>query len=617
MLMKKKKVRDRLIGSFLMLSLCLAGFLVSCTEDDGFLLGPNLNGSDPTVGAGTSGSAMSNLFLSLGKGAASEVGGELSGWALSAMGLSNSSSNYQHQINQILNDLNAIEQTLTDIDNTLQAINQAINFQTCSQQAGDLDNDIAFIKQVYNSGSQSYHNIIQRINDSVQVPTSDMKGFADKVLAKGVYSGQEPLSQYLDHMATNLNRNTGAIVSCMQTINDPVEGVLHGDTVYYNQVNNIFNYYYYWQALGLNLLSEAEHFYAWYEAGQPGGTYTSSDSIQKVCDTNSISKSHCLSVVNATNQMYNDLLVQATYVGAPYSSENFTYQHFDSNPVVWVKSLEAFTTEAGYNCTSPLTNSNPCGPASGYFYTKLTDSSYWNTTASFRFATGSELRNLINVSQVGSMTNGAYLESQGFMNMSNKTIMASDSVRVYPAYTGYDGSLQTIVPFFNTDVTPLNNGHSIESVMYTQNDFQGILLHATHESNRDGNCGPHNSYTSRLYHYHYNSTLGAKENWLVTYAKTRVCEDNSIVSSFEYTDHNYNGSTCCLPGYLTSQQRKKASEKRYLFPVFSPQSALCTNNRSQNNSGSVPSMCGDDFTAYLNINIPRPESCDKSCTVLQ
>jgi hypothetical protein len=309
------------------------------------------------------------------------------------------------------------------------------------------------------------------------------------------------------------------------------------------------------------------------------------------------------------NNLYVNLTKQFTDAGAPYTSSALNYHQLDPNTAyVWVKSLEDYASAIGHSCGSHLTNSTPCTPVSGYYNSIITANEY-TYAKPFHFAKTTELRNLIDVTQVSSgMTNGQYLQSKGFLNMSGKTFIAADTVRVKFDIMINDQRI-SVVPFLITDVAPTYTGHATTSVYMTDNDFQYVLP-SRYEQNRTYNCGNDQNFVSRLYHYSPVSTLLSADNWLTTYAKTRYCSDGSFVIPFEWTDHDYTGSDCCYPGFLALRQRQSGAEKRFLLPVMDAYNAGCASGRSPVNQSGVPTICHHNFTEFLSEVIPRPLSCD-------
>ncbi|MEZ4691299.1 MAG: hypothetical protein R3A12_14520 [Ignavibacteria bacterium] len=123
--------------------------------------------------------------------------------------------------------------------------------------------------------------------------------------------------------------------------------------------------------------------------------------MQAVCNDNSVTEFYCNEVMVNTNDLYNSLLIQFSYGGASYTNNYTILQNINNNPVVWVRSLEDFTSQSGYNCPDTLTNSlsqdvrkQPCGPTMGCVISVLGDTVYRGTSG-FSYATGNDLNNLL------------------------------------------------------------------------------------------------------------------------------------------------------------------------------------------------------------------------------
>ena len=492
--MKIGKKRDLIICTLLIGSLALAAFLVSCSED-GSIFGPNNNGLG-TVNSteDTEYSAIVTMFTNIAEGAEAQVGSDITGWVLGAMGIAGSSgTNYSQQIANISEQLDSIITLLGDVDNELTQINQTLLANNCGYQSSTLQDAIGEIKELYNQ----YNAMLSVASVGDTIPDTTMRSWSDKVL--GNNPGWTDIGSQMGHMQENLESNSGAIYSCVKALRLPEENMLNGDTSYYNGVDAITNYYYYWQSLGLLLISEANHYYAWVEAGRPGGSTLSADSIQAVCNANGSALYFCNESGIETNQLYNSLLTQMTYGGAQYTSEHFIFQYSSTNPVVWTRSLEDFTVQAGYNnCRMPLYNGEPCGPAAGYFYTKLTDTTYRGLSG-LTFANSTDLIQWIDVTAASSY--GAlyeYLDAQGFNSMISKTVIASDSINI----TFFDANeTSAVIPFFTSNESVQNMYNHPTAVVQDGTTFSWVFYPKQQSSNL---CGYHEEYTSTPYKYFTN-----------------------------------------------------------------------------------------------------------------
>ena len=629
--MQRRKFRDAVIGCFLILSLGFTMSFVSCSQDDSFLISPeNNNSGNPLPPEGFFTELVTGLFTAVGEGAASAVGGEIAGWVLGAMGLTSSSSEYTKQLEEIEEKLDSIVTLINDVNDNLTVIEQALAQINCSQQQSSLQTEIGSLTSLYNQ----YNSMLATAQSGDTIPQSIMEDWADQVLAKNLYAGNTSVETLISTIQVNVNSSTGALYSCIKTVPLPSGNTPMLDTIYYANVYALANYYYYYQAIGLLMLSEAYHYYAWIEAGSPAANDSlTANKIQDVCTYSATSLDYCNNVATATNSLYNSLVTQITYAGAPYTNDYYTMQYNATSPVVWVTSLEDFTTESGAQCQGglPLTNDYPCGPTAGYVNTALTVDSYRGAEGGFAFANTQELVNLFDIDKVGTTGGdlGQYLQTvAGFQNVlsPNKTVIASDSVAIDLPHAG---RTLYFVPFFNTNGTLTDNVSGEKTaVFYREADFQSLLnpVDVSHTSCGNPQQGTLGTYT--LYHYTYNNnTLGQQYynldyNWMTGFAVSSEC--NSLNDGYLYfTDETFNyNTTPVYPGFYTLAQRLQDVEQRFLWPVFHPQNATCTNGRTVKNPGGMYTMCNDDFTAFINTVVPKPVTCsnaaiDPPCTTLQ
>ncbi|MCB0723959.1 MAG: hypothetical protein KDC73_04610 [Ignavibacteriae bacterium] len=629
--MKTNKFRDTVIGCLLVISLGFTTFFVSCSEEDSILTapGPTATGN-PLAPAGFFTELVTGLFTAVGEGAASAVGGEIAGWVLGAMGLTSSSSEYTQQLVQIEAKLDSIVTLINGVNDNLTLIEQVLAQINCSQQQSSLQTEIGSLTSLYNQ----YNSMLATAESGDTIPQSIMKDWADQVLAKNLYAGNTSVEALISTIQVNVNSSTGALYSCIKTVSLPSSNAPMLDTLYYANVYALANYYYYYQSIGLLMLSEAYHYYAWMEAGSPGANDTlTADKVQQVCNYNGTTLDYCNNVATATNSLYNSLVTQITYAGAPYSNAYYTMQYDATSPVVWVTSLEDFTTESGAQCPGafPLGNDYPCGPTAGFVNTALTIDTYRGSEGAFAFAKTQELVNLFDIDKVGTVGGdlGQYLQDvAGFQNVlsPNKTVIASDSVAIDLPHAGHT---LYFVPFFNTNGTLTENVSGEKTaVFYREGDFQSLLNPVDVEHTQCGNPNQGTLGTYTLYNYTYNNnTLGQQYynldyNWMTGFAISAECNSMNDGYLFFTDDSFILGTPPVYPGFYTLAQRLQDVPERFLWPVFHPQNATCTNGRTVKNPGGMYTMCNDDFTAFINTVVPPPVTCnnatiDPPCTTLQ
>ncbi len=635
--MMKYRIRDVIISIFLISTISLSVILVSCSEDGRFNAVVTNNGGygNPPYGQGFTTAAMSQFFKAVGEGAEGALGFSINGWILSAMGLAGSSPDYEAQIKLIENDLDSIIVLLNDIGNELAEINQTLLILNCSEQQSSLQTEIGRIEDLLDQ----YNGMLATANSNDTIPRSLMQDWSDQVLARNAYSGQQSVGQLLSTIETNVSAQTGALYSCIVAMPVPAATgtTAYGvDSNYYNNVEALTNYYYYYQAIALSLLSEAYHYEAWAAAGYPNSDTLSSDSIQAVCSANGTSATYCNDVRVKTNELYNSLLAQFSYGGASYTNEHTILQNIQNNPIVWVRSLEDFTSQAGYNCPNPLKNElmtgtipQPCGPTIGCGgYSTLSDTVYRGTSG-FSFANADELSYLVDPQSSSSYnSNGAYLEASGFRNMSDKTFVSGTP----GSPIVLNGSNQTFntVPFFFTDQKAFSTGGELISVYKSSNALNSIFPSSVYAT---GTCTPSGThYQNENHTLLYSSLQSNAEPFDIAFVagigNTTLClsDGDWVVTTpmeWKYPDSACLPPPCPPPGFLVQNSSECTVKKdyRFLMPKVYALDVHCKPGRIPVNISNVPTMCGEDFNIYLNVNVPRPPTCSNTsinplCTTL-
>ena len=590
-----RNVKDVLLKLFLGVSIVFSVLLVNnCDLLTNFIDGINGNGGvgapPPDFGGSESGSYATTLFKSVAEGAAGEIGGSAVSWALGALGLSDSSPDYTDQLNKIDQDLQEIIAQLNGIQNELDKIDNDLNALKCSDYELYLQSDIKLV----DTYMDRYQNMIKTASSGTGIETdSTISDWVDQVLAQKQYVGNTAMDVILNDFETTLIQagNTGSIPACIETITPPVDNSFGTDTIYYNQVKTWINYYYIWQVKALFLFNEAKHYSAWAAVGKPNSNYLSADSISSVC-SNTLAGDPCNAAISATNKLYNNLVNQFTLGGESYTDDNLVLMYNHNGPYLWPKSLEDFTISAGDNCADPLNSANPCGITAGFY----TGGSMQNVT--FKGYTGwlkagnGILTNLL--AGWNSGTAGNYLQTKlGFKNMNNKIIISSNLVSV-----GLSNSSATIssVCFFDTDFD-----HSfIPGLVSTSDKFNIIAQNGYHSGNTG--CG----YDLAPFHYDFflNSYLTFSRNGFY----------NIVARTDYYIDF---GDVVCNPFRFYTEPgwyagNKGSSAKQFRMPVLLAGNLACTENRSNKNTAGVYTMCGDDFTAFIEYNVPRPVTCDNT-----
>lgn len=598
---KSVRISNFLLRTFLLISIAGSFILISnCKEGNGITNPDDLSIRPPEFGGDESGSWVTSLFTSVAEGAAGEIGGAGASWVLSAIGLGAASGpDYTAQLNKIHQDLQEVISQLNGIENELSKINDDLLAINCSEWSTTLSDEKARILSLLTD----YQTFIATARDTGIVTNDQLSDWVDQVLAINNYSGQESMDQILSKYYTTLISapGTGVIPACIKLLSAPAHNSF-GDTTYYKNVTLFINYYYAFQVRALFLYNEAKHYQAWVAAGSPDSTFLSADSVAYVC-SDARAKEYCLSAVNNTNELYNNLIEQLTISGAPFTDENFVTWNNQSDGYLFIKSLEEFTTAAGDNCATPLTSAKPCGITAGRYDTGNLRPVVYKGYTNWLKAGSNLIENLVSGWTTG--TAGDYLEdSLGFKNMKNKIVISTNTVKIDLSNSETD---QDFVVFFDTDPTY----DFMKGLVKNQSQYD-FLAPSTYSTP----CYVDDDFTKigHKYTYNMNSELYSfnlnRNNFYNLNATVGFELDNTGTDEIICTPLHWNTS----PGWLASNTGSNA--KQYRWPVLEISSLVCTEGRSHKNADSVWTMCGDDFTAYLDYNVPRPETCGNSAATI-
>lgn len=591
------------LKSMLSIFIFFALLLVGCYDDltdtivPEELDDPIIHAPSALVGSGATGSATSFLFEAAGKSVAKEVAGEFTklglGWAMGALGVTYEANEVSEQLGKIDEDLLEIIDLLGDVTLELADINHELLVLDCSEQQTALTTETGRIDFLI----QEYQSYMSTASQGGLIPPATLADWVDQVLAKNAYAGQTPMGQILTTVANKLLQpNSGAITACIKTI-PSLENNSFSDLTYYDAVSHFTQYYYSYQATGLMMLVEALHYQAWVAAGSP--VDIDADSVSVVCQ-NPNALGYCTEAATFTNGVYNALVAQFTAAGAPYTTDDLLMQNHQSNPVLWIRSLEDFTRAAGYAFIDPLVSDvsgndendpYPYGPTSGLW----NDPMAWPHIVHYRgysewtFASSDHLNILLNGWSSG--TTGNFLETErGFKYMTEKLIIANNTVSITLERAPES---MNAVPFIDGTID-----HSFQSGVVDDAASFNRMTKLTKQSkacNNLGYAGTNNIWTDGT-----PITVGWRNSFYRISASYWTCDQrNKIIWSSR-------------PGWHAENLNNKATQ--YRWPVGS--TALFTNHategRSTKNVAGVWTMCGDDFTAWLNNVVPRPSSCDDS-----
>ena len=573
--------REILQRGFVAIVVVFSVMIMSCgnTSDEHH----NIISKKPVFGgSGNSSNPISLLFRAAGKGAAGQVSGATVGWALGALGLSDGSPDYTEQLDlilqslhEIIGQLDAVQGQLADINQQLKVLDCSIQQTSLTEQTGRID----YLEKIYSS-------MVSTAAAGGRVPVETLTDWVDQVMATGAYTGQTPMGQVLTTMANQLLQpSSGAITACIQAIPKPPDGTFD-DQPYYDQAAMFTDYYYYYQAVGLTLLIEALHYNAWVAAGSPNSDVYPADLVYAVCE-DSEATLECNLAASFTNAVYNALTNQFTAAGAPYTDDYFLMQYRENAPLLWVKSLEDFTVAAGDGCNDPLTSADPCGITAGSYNQgngAIKDEVYRGYT-NWYFASATALNELLAGWESGTAHN--YLGNTiGFKNMNNKIVLSTDSTTIS---LNHSGANQQVVMFFDGRV----NKNQINNKLFDDNQAFNLIT-PTSKRTAQGSCSP---FASTFYTFTGQSP-GTNSSWYNAWGQAEWCGSNVLYGGVGWY---------FAPPWLTS-----SGAKQYRMPLTDPDTFSCTEGRSSKNVGGVWSMCGDDFTAWYDFFVPRPETCDQA-----
>jgi hypothetical protein len=324
-------------------------------------------------------SAVTTIYESVLSGVTGSVTSEGIGWAMSAIGLAGGSGPSLSTINA---DLLEIDQELTDINSTLTQILNAIDNQTCvgTETQASLTEAVDNITNLFGEYQTEFIEPSQMGNPIIQSQLDDwMSAVLDQ--SSGIAAN---LTAINDALYAN---PSSALLECIQSITQnytsgtgPSENIID-DRPYYTPILNTINYYYGAQTEGASILVEALHLEACEEAAKSdpdlqcnfstASTSTPPAKAYEICDnptgtvaTYCTEATEVVTDVESGTGLYQQVLAQMIYAGAPYS--RYLLGLLWTTSYVFPKNLVDFTNEATVNgqtqsnCAS-LTSADPCG----------------------------------------------------------------------------------------------------------------------------------------------------------------------------------------------------------------------------------------------------------------
>lgn len=539
------------------------------------------------------------IFASVAEGIGSSTGDTLFGWGLSAIGLNTVDG---ETFDEIADELVEIEEELVAIDAELEQLDEDIRQQTCDlTTTTSVASAVSHIDEL----AVQYQNIVTYGGDA-----ADIASFVDAVLdtsGDGVDSVAADLSAIEVGLMPEGASGTGVLASCIALIDAPTSGTWD-DTTYYDQVSDLTEYYYGYQAQGVALLSEAYHYEAFLQwaAENDASTLDPADA-QDICADSPTGEVEtlCGYAEGYVKEVYGNLQRQFAFAGAPYTNDDVLLQN--GSGWLFARSIDAFTKASGASCTYPLTSAAPCGPTVGdatltSFGVTYAGYDGWLPAASAQLST--MLAGFRALSSSSTETAGAYLSSIGFADAADKIVITPTRVEGSVQIDGTPVDVPAVC-FMDTQiarntVTKTNSGDTIHA---TQPFCDGKDGTGTTEAlvdpdtNSEGSCG-----------------------WLV-YEPSWT---KSLPGAAFYVAELEGGflSTCTKwltnPGW-TQTGDAEASMHQFHWPYFAISALTCGTNhdgsaRSATNAAGVPTMCGSDFDQWFAALVPSPYATSEEPT---
>ncbi len=332
----------------------------------GVLVPAHVNAQEDTNPVGD---LMSGLAASVAGAATSD----LVGWGMASLGVNPQETNELARItsilSNILNELNGIDTELKQLNCNVEAQNIIGNIQTIQ---GWVSNYSLFIQGDPNLDDM--HNLMEAVINSQSGAISQIAAIEVALLPEGG-GGQ------------------GVIDACAALFTPVSAGTLGDNPTggYYDNIRQLQDYYFGYQAQALSLYVEGEHYRAWEiynQALQNGANVTpitdQTDSwmlctspyrelsITYVQDNVTITEdigSHCDEAENAYATNDGSLpkaLMRAAYEygGVPFGvASRPTQALLVGSPYLWIPNLDAWSQDAGYStsCTSSTSTAGACG----------------------------------------------------------------------------------------------------------------------------------------------------------------------------------------------------------------------------------------------------------------
>jgi hypothetical protein len=530
------------------------------------------------------------LFTPLAKSAAGEVVNSFVGWGLSAVGVGGPGlADISDQLGQITSQLQAIETTLSGIENDLTLAN-------CITENNQANPAVTAIK----AANRQYTNLVNTAAEKPDNPpsASALSGFAEMVLT-GESNMNISMGYALASIDTAMRSTTdqGILANCLKNTIVPLPGAgstnyFGTDGAYYGYlqtrsqatVDDFVGYYYGYETIALMLLVEAYHIEAQQAAEMPTEAYPppklSPADVGQLCLNSQIYSGdvglYCTDAEGYTNQAYEYVEGWFAAAGLPYTDDQVLLWNTGDHPL-YVRSLEDFTQAFPHTvpCTVPLTAAEPCGVTTATWATAADPMVVpYDGYLTWQTLNQGQVQNLLG--HAGSLPPGQYMNSLGFENAEHKIILTSTRAQ-FPYVSGTD----EMACFFHTDL-PRGIYCSAEDALNGLLQGTGVYC---------GLLGPELVET--------NSGLPAGDNDFFA-AETQCAQAGP--SEVWVTQ----------PGWLVGNTGENAVQ--YRWPLLMTGTLTCTKGadgktRSQTNPQGVLTRCGADYDALFNRLVPRPVTC--------
>ena len=551
-------------------------------------------------------SAMTTLFTGLMEGVAGGVGQASVGWALSSIGLAGDSSS----LSGIADELKAIDEDLQAIDATLVQLLNAIDNQTCvgTETQSSLTEAVDNITTLFTNYQTQF---VQPAQEGDPVIPSQLNAWMKAVLdqASGIAANLTAIHDALYANPSNV------ILECIQSITQtytsgqgPKENIVD-DRPYYTPIINTLNYYYGVQVQGATVLVEALHLEACQAAAvadpdlhcdfTTASTSTPASDASDICDepTGTV-KTYCDEATEVVTDpgtatgMYERVLAQLIYAGAPYSNDELGLMWGSS--VVFAKSLEDFTNTAYANevppepCPLPLSSADPCGFTINYYFitspldpliyggypTTGTKDSIWV------FATAPQMLSLLDSYNSGS--------TAGTIDSSGTLAQYLQSIGIDPPESGHGW----IVLFNHTG----KNGDTNEQTICFMDT--SILRSQSKQPFCDGLSGAGGT----------DALIFQSEGLFIEEPFTQSLASGTPV----FYQAEWSGRWVTPPSWAIYSDPPLATQiasVQFHWPVFDVTGLACSvRSQGYENPGGQYTMCGSDLQAYIDALMPPPDT---------